>query len=115
MGEGEIISAEYRPISAMPFHVIDRRVEKHGIEIELSGALTCLIGPAVSNDDSAGRKHGGNPGCADPVGRNRGRGWLCPYGKIAGHDDEKRGEKLEAQAQEHKLAKALGGSRTLLE
>ena len=39
------MSAEYRPVSAIPFHVIDKRLEKYGIKVDLSGAVTALIGP----------------------------------------------------------------------
>jgi hypothetical protein len=37
--------AEYRPVSAIPFNVIDKRLEKYGIKVDLSGTITALIGP----------------------------------------------------------------------
>jgi hypothetical protein len=43
--EGETMSAEYRPISAISFKVIDKRLEKNGIRVDMSGAITALIGP----------------------------------------------------------------------
>jgi hypothetical protein len=39
------MSAEYRPVSAIPFRVIDKRLEKYGINVDLSDAITALIGP----------------------------------------------------------------------
>jgi hypothetical protein len=39
------MSAEYRPVSAISFNVIDKRVEKYGIKVDLSAAITALIGP----------------------------------------------------------------------
>jgi hypothetical protein len=39
------MSAEYRPVSAIPFHVIDKRLEKYGMKVEHHGAVTALIGP----------------------------------------------------------------------
>jgi hypothetical protein len=45
MGVRENMSAEYRPVAAIPFHVIDKRLERYGIKVELHGAITGLIGP----------------------------------------------------------------------
>src|SRR6476661_4036566 len=39
------MSAEYRPVTEIPFHVIDQRLGKYGIKLELHGAITGLIGP----------------------------------------------------------------------
>lgn len=39
------MSAEYRPEYEKPFHTIDKRLEKYGIEVEHRGAVTSLIGP----------------------------------------------------------------------
>jgi hypothetical protein len=39
------MSAEYRPVSAISFNVIDKRLEKYGIKVDLSGTITALIGP----------------------------------------------------------------------
>jgi|ERR1700687_662034 len=39
------MSAEYRPVSAIPFNIIDKRLEKYGIKVDLSDAITSLIGP----------------------------------------------------------------------
>jgi hypothetical protein len=38
------MSAEYRPVTEIPFHVIDKRLEKYGIKVELHGAITGLVG-----------------------------------------------------------------------
>lgn len=38
------MSVEYRPVPAIPFKVIDKRLEKYGIKVELSGPTTALIG-----------------------------------------------------------------------
>jgi hypothetical protein len=39
------MSAEYRPVTEIPFHVIDQRLGKYGIKVELHGAITGLVGP----------------------------------------------------------------------
>ena len=39
------MSVEYRPVSAIPFGAIDKRLEKYGIEVEMSGHITRLTGP----------------------------------------------------------------------
>jgi hypothetical protein len=39
------VSAEFRPVSPISFKVIDKRLEKYGIRVDLSGATTALIGP----------------------------------------------------------------------
>src|SRR4051794_23189699 len=39
------MSAQYRPEYEIPFHSIDKRLEKHGIEVQHRGAVTYLIGP----------------------------------------------------------------------
>jgi hypothetical protein len=39
---GESMSVEYRPVSAIPFGAIDKRLEKYGIEVEMSGHITRL-------------------------------------------------------------------------
>src|SRR3954454_1519737 len=39
------MSAEYRPVCEIPFHSIDKRLAKHGIEVQHRGAVTDLIGP----------------------------------------------------------------------
>lgn len=39
------MSAEFRPVSPISFKVIDKRLEKYGIRVDLSGATTALIGP----------------------------------------------------------------------
>ena len=39
------MSAEYRPVSAIPFGAIDKRLEKYGIEVDMSGHITRLTGP----------------------------------------------------------------------
>jgi len=39
------MSAEYRPVHEIPFHNIDKRLEKYGIEVQHRGAVTYLTGP----------------------------------------------------------------------
>ena len=39
------MSAEYRPVSAIPFRDIDKRLEKYGIKVDRSGHRTTLTGP----------------------------------------------------------------------
>jgi hypothetical protein len=39
------MSAEYRPVSAISFRIIDKRLEKYGINVDMSDAITTLIGP----------------------------------------------------------------------
>src|SRR3954452_4989698 len=39
------MSAEYRPVSDLPFLGIDKRLEKYGIQVEQRGAVTILISP----------------------------------------------------------------------
>jgi hypothetical protein len=39
------MSAEYRPASTIPFFLIDKRLEKYGMKVELRGSVTALIGP----------------------------------------------------------------------
>jgi hypothetical protein len=39
------MSAEYRPIPEIPFHIIDKRLEMYGIKVDLSDSITALTGP----------------------------------------------------------------------
>ena len=39
------MSAEYRPVSILPFDLLDDRLEKYGISVDRKGSVTCLIGP----------------------------------------------------------------------
>jgi hypothetical protein len=39
------MSAEYRPVFAIPFRDIDKRLEKYGIKVDMSGHETALTGP----------------------------------------------------------------------
>ena len=39
------MSVEYRPVSAIPFHDIDKRLEKYGIKVDRYGHSTVLTGP----------------------------------------------------------------------
>ena len=39
------MSAEYRPVFAIPFRDIDKRLEKYGIKVDMSGQITRLTGP----------------------------------------------------------------------
>jgi hypothetical protein len=43
---GDAISVEFRPLSAIPFHYIDERLEKYGIKVERYGYETTLTGRA---------------------------------------------------------------------
>jgi hypothetical protein len=38
------MSVEYRPVPAIPFHLIDKRLEKHGVKVEFHGDVAALIG-----------------------------------------------------------------------
>ena len=38
------MSVEFRPVSAIPFHYIDERLEKYGIKVERYGYGTVLTG-----------------------------------------------------------------------
>jgi hypothetical protein len=38
------MSAEYRPVTAIPFCDIDKRLEKYGIKVDASCTITALIG-----------------------------------------------------------------------
>jgi hypothetical protein len=42
---GEQMSAEYRPVKDLPFHLLDHRLEEYGISVDRQGPITCLIGP----------------------------------------------------------------------
>ena len=39
------MSAEYRPVFAIPFRDIDKRLEKYGIKVDMSGHDDRLTGP----------------------------------------------------------------------
>lgn len=39
------MSAEYRPVFAIPFRDIDKRLEKHGIKVDMSDHAVRLTGP----------------------------------------------------------------------
>ena len=39
------MSAEYRPVTAISFRAIDTRLEKYGIKVDMSDAITTLVGP----------------------------------------------------------------------
>ncbi len=39
------MSAEYRPVKDLPFHLLDHRLEEYGISVDQQGPITCLIGP----------------------------------------------------------------------
>src|SRR5437899_118619 len=39
------MSAEYKPVYTIAFNLIDKRLEKYGIKVELSDAITALRGP----------------------------------------------------------------------
>ena len=39
------MSAEYRPVFAIPFRDIDKRLEKHGIKVDMSDHTVRLTGP----------------------------------------------------------------------
>ena len=44
------MSVEFRPVSAIPFRYIDKRLEKYGIKVERSGhstALTAAMAPSL--------------------------------------------------------------------
>ena len=42
------MSAEYRPVFAIPFRDIDKRLEKYGIKVDMSGHITTLTGQRYS-------------------------------------------------------------------